>query len=62
MTNMGTRDADQGGRYQGDSGEKQETKPEQRLGEQRWENAFDIVKSWLVFRVQLDNLDNLPSI
>ena len=62
MTNMGTREADQGGSYQGDSGERQETEPEQRLGEQRWENAFDIVKSWLVFRVQLDNLDNLPSI
>ena len=51
MTNMGTREADQGGSYQGDSGERQETEPEQRLGEQRWENAFDIVKSWLVFRV-----------
>lgn len=62
MTNMGTEEADQGGSYQGDSGERQETKSEQWLREQRWENAFDIVRSWLDIIVQLDNLDNLPCI
>ena len=44
MTNMGTEEADQGGSYQGDSAERQETESEQWLGEQRWENAFVLLR------------------